>query len=146
MMSNNPIDSAKSEAQYRTMLILWFAFLMTIVMYFVMTLVIPRQEGESNRVLTIVLSAASVAAVGASFAVRKKFFARAIEEQQMRLVNTGFVVAAALCEVGALLGLVDFLVALDRYYFLLIGLAFLGMLFHFPKRGDLEAANYKRAG
>ena len=145
-MSNNPIDSAKSEAQYRTMLILWFAFLMTIVMYFVITLLIARQEGESNRVLTTVLSAASIAAVGSSFAVKKKFFARAIEEQQMRLVNTGFVVAAALCEVGALLGLVDFLVARDRYYFLLIGIAFLGMLLHFPKRGDLEAANYKRVG
>ena len=131
------------EAQHRTMLILWFAFLMTIVMYFFLTFVIPREDGASNRMLTIVFSAMSVFAVGVSFVVKKKFFARAIDEQQLRLVNTGFIVAAALCEVGALLGLLDFLVALDRYYFLLMGVALLGMLLHFPRRSDLEAASYK---
>ena len=145
-MTTNQIDSTKVDAQYRTMLILWFAFLMTFVMYFFITLVIERQDEESNRMLTIVFSAICVLAVGISFVVKKKFFARAIDEQQTHLVNTGFIVAAALCEVGALMGVVDSLVALDRYYFLLIGLAFLGMLLHFPRRNDLEAASYKRVG
>ncbi len=143
MATMNTNQSHTVEAQHRTMLILWFAFLMTIVMYFFITFVIARLEGESNRVLTIVFSAMSAFAVGVSFPVKKKFFARAIEGQQVRLVNTGFIVAAALCEVSALLGLVDFLLGVDPYYFLLIGLAFLGLLLHFPRRNDLEAASYK---
>ncbi len=129
------------EAQHRNMLILWTAFLAAVVMYAFMTFVMEQEAQESNRLLTIVFSAISVFAVGVSFAVKKKFFARAIEEQQMRLVNTGFVLAAAFCEVGAIMGLLDFLVAHDRYYLLLIGIAFIGVLLHFPRRSDLEAAS-----
>jgi hypothetical protein len=140
----NTIQPQTVDAQHRNMLILWAAFLAAVVMYGFMTFVMEQEAQESNRMLTIVFSAISVFAVGVSFAVKKKFFARAIDEQQMRLVNTGFVLAAAFCEVGAIMGLLDFLVANDRYYFLLIGLAFIGLLLHFPRRSDLEAANFKK--
>lgn len=143
-MPENHIASSKVELQHRTMLILWLAFLMTIVMYMFLTFVIPQQQTASNRLLTVIFSAISMVAVGLSFVVKKKFFARAVEQQQTGLVTTGFIVAMALCEVAALLGLVDFMVAGDRYFYLLMAVSFIGLALHFPKRQDLEAANYKK--
>ena len=143
-MDVNPKDTTRLETQHRTLLILWVAFLSSIVMYFFLTFIMPREETDTNRILTIVFSAIAVFLTGVSFVVKKKFFSRAIDEQQPRLINTGFILAAAFCEAGALFGLVDFLVAHDRYYFLPIGVAFLGLLLHFPKRNDLEAASFKK--
>lgn len=142
-MSSNQNDQMKLDTQYRTMLILWFAFLSTIVIYLFLSLVIPRQEGPENRLLAFLLSAFSALLVVVSFAVKKKFLARAEETQEVRLVNTGFVLATAFCEAAALLGLLDLLVAQDRYYFVLIALAFVGLLLHFPRRSYLESASYK---
>jgi hypothetical protein len=140
---SNQNDQAKLDLHYRTMLILWFALLSTIVIYLFLSFVVPRQEGLENRLLTIVFSALSVLLVAVSFAVKKKFFSRAEETQEVRLVFTGFVLATAFCEAAALLGLLDLLVAKDRYYFVLIALAFVGLLLHFPRRSYLESASYK---
>lgn len=142
-MSSNQNDQMKLDTQYRTMLILWFAFLSTIVIYLCLSLVIPRQEGPENRLLTFLLSAFSALLVVVSFAIKRKFLARAEETQEVRLVNTGFVLATAFCEAAALLGLLDLLVAQDRYYVVLIALAFVGLLLHFPRRSYWESASYK---
>lgn len=143
-MENKENGQASVDAQYRTMLILWFGILSSIVMYFVLSLVIPRPEEEGNRILTLVLSATSAFLVVVSFAVKKKFLSRSVDEQQVRLVSTGFVLAAAFCEGAALLGLLDLFVARDRYYFILMAFSFVGMLFHFPRRSHLIDASFKR--
>lgn len=140
------IGTTKAEMQHRTLLILWFAFLMTIVMYMFLTFVMPQPETDANRTLTVVFSAISVFLVGLSFVIKKKFFARAAQEQQVSFVTTGFILAMALCEVGGLLGLVDFMVAHDRYFYLLMAISFIGIALHFPKRQDLEAASFKKIG
>ena len=143
MYPNRPNTGVNVDAQYRTMLILWFAFLMSIVMYFILSLFMPRPQETENRMLTILLSAFSAFLVVVSFAVKKKFLAQAIERQQVRLVSTGFILAAAFCEAAGLIGLIDLLAARDRYYVVLIAISFLGLLLHFPKRSHLEAASFK---
>ena len=140
------IGTTKAEMQHRTLLILWSAFLMTIVMYVFLTFVMPQPDTAANRTLTVVFSAISVLLVGLSFVIKKKFFARAAAEQQVSFVTTGFILAMALCEVGGLLGLVDFMVAHDRYFYLLMAISFIGIALHFPKRQDLEAASFKKIG
>ncbi len=144
MLPNQPQDQAKLDAQHRTMIILWIAFLSSIVMYIVIGLMVPRQTATENGLLALVFSAISVFLVVLSFAIKKKFVTRAIDEQQLRLVNTGFVLAAALCEGGALIGLLDRFIANDPYYLILIAFAFVGLLAHFPRRNDLVAASFKR--
>jgi hypothetical protein len=134
------------DSQYRMMWILWSAFMSTIVIYFFLSVVLPGHEGPENGLLTILFSATSSLLVVGSFAVKKRFLSRSVEAQQVRLVNTGFILAAAFCEAAALLGLLDLLVARDRYYFVLIALAFVGLLLHFPRRSYLEAASYRQPG
>jgi hypothetical protein len=78
--------------------------------------------------------------------VKKKYFARSVDSQDIRLVRVGIIIAAALCELGALLGLLDLFIAHDRYYFVLMVISFLGLLLHFPKRSDVDAASFKTPG
>jgi hypothetical protein len=129
------------DAQHRTMLILWFAFLMSVAMYFVIAIVVPRPGEMENRTLALVFSAISAFLVVLSFPIKKKYLARAVETQQVRLVNTALVLAAAFCEGAALIGLLDLFIARDRYYFVLIAISFLGILLHFPQRSHLESAS-----
>jgi hypothetical protein len=145
-VSTKQNHQATLDVQYRTLLILWFAFLSSIVVFFVLSLVFPRREDAENRLLTILLNAAGAFLVVVSFAVKRNFLSRSVELQQVPLVNTGFILAAALCEAAALLGLVDVLGAQDRYYFILIALAFVGLLLHFPRRSYLESASYRQIG
>lgn len=137
---NGPTDV---DSQYRTMLILWIAFLSSIVMYFFISFVVPATAEPENRLLTIIFSAMSAFLVVGSFVVKKKFLSQAVDEQKIGLVNKGFVLAAAFCEAAALFGLLDLFVARDRYYFVLIALSFVGLLLHFPRRIHLESASFK---
>jgi hypothetical protein len=138
---NAPVDV---ESQYRTMLILWLAFLSSIVMYFVISLVIPANAEPSNRLLPILFSVIAAFLVVFSFAVKKKLLSQAVDEQKIALVNKAFILAAAFCEAAALIGLLDLFIARDRYYFALIAFSFLGLLLHFPRRIHLESANFKK--
>jgi F0F1-type ATP synthase membrane subunit c/vacuolar-type H+-ATPase subunit K len=145
-VSSKQNNQVNLDAQFRTMLIAWFAFLSAIVIYFLLSLVLPRHEEATNRLLTILLSAGGAFLVVISFPVKKSFLSRSVEVQEVRLVNTGFILAAAFCEAAALLGLLDLLVARDRYYFVLLALAFVGLLLHFPRRTYLESATYRQFG
>jgi hypothetical protein len=143
-MSTNQNVQARLDLQYRTLLVLWVGFLMMFVIYYFLPFAIgPRPEPE-NRVMTIALNVLSPLLVVISFLVRRKFLSRSVATQDTRLVTTGFIVAAAFCEAGALLGLMDFLAAQDRYYFVLIFFALLGLVLHFPKRSHIEAASFTK--
>ncbi|HLN99699.1 MAG TPA: hypothetical protein VK208_14665 [Pyrinomonadaceae bacterium] len=141
---NEQPNKTRLDAQYRTLLILWAGFLSTITIYLFLPFVIGRGEAVENRIVATVLTTMAALLVLVSFLVKRRFFSRSVEAQDVRHVNTGFIIAAALCEAAAMFGLLDFLVAHDRYYFLPIGFSFIGLLLHFPRRKDLEAASYKR--
>ena len=143
-MTNTQDDPAKLNSQYRTLLILWMAFLWMFAIYYFLPVFIGGHQ-EPNNQLLIVFNVISPLLVVVSFFVKRKFLARSVAARDARLVNTGFIVAAALCEAGALVGLLDSLVAHDRYYFILIGFAMVGLVLHFPKRSHLEAASFKGA-
>jgi hypothetical protein len=142
MVTNQDIKT-KLDSQYRTLLILWLAFLSMFAIYYFLPVAIGWHPAQENRVLLLVFNVLSPLLVVSSFFVKRKFLARSVEAQDPRLVNTGFIVSAALCEAGALIGLLDGLAAQDRYYFILIGVAMLGLVLHFPRRTHLEAASYK---
>lgn len=142
-MTNNQNDSAKVDSQHRAMLILWIAFLSTIVIYLFLSFVLPRHAEPADGMLTLTFNVMSAGLVAVSFVVKRRLLSRSVDVQDVRLVNTAFIVAAAFCEAGAILGLLDLLVARDRYYFILIALSFFGLLLHFPRRSHLENASYK---
>lgn len=136
------------DKRYQTLVVLWFALLMSIGMYFLFSvLVAPRVSNEprnpTRSLLIVALTALGTFLVIASFAVKRKLLERSVERQDVSLVQKGLVIACAMCEVSALLGLLEHFIIGNREYYLLFLIAAAGTAAHFPRRSQLEAASYK---
>ena len=136
------------DKRYQTLVVLWFALLMSIGMYFLFSVfVAPMVRNESRNptsfLLIVALTALGTFLVIASFAVKRKLLERSVEKQDVSLVQKGLVIACAMCEVSALLGLLEHFIIGNREYYLLFLLAAAGTAFHFPRRSQLESASYR---
>lgn len=136
------------DKRYQTQVTLWLALLISVGMYFVFS-VLAAPAGSAaprsppNTLLIVVFSALGLLFVLGSFPVRQKLLARSVENQNLALVQRALVIACAMCEVSALLGLLEFfLLGIKEYYWLFL-LAAGGIALHFPRRINLEAASYK---
>jgi hypothetical protein len=102
--------------------------------------------GGEHQTLLLVLAAAGLSTVAASFAVKAGFYRRAAERQEPAQVQAGFIVAMALCEAAVLMGMVGLFVTWNDYAYALFGLGALGEALHFPRREQVMSASYKPAG
>ena len=134
------------EIRIRTIRILWLALFLSVGIYYGVTFYILRPDNPPNATLFLVLAAVSVTMVLASFIVKNNFLSRAAQQQQLPLVQQGYIVACALAEVPALLGLLDFFATGNDYYYVLFIISALGMLLHFPRRDHVLNAAYKHPG
>jgi hypothetical protein len=134
------------EPRMRTMRTVWLAMILSIGMYYVFCLVNGRPEGrEPNNTLFLVLVAASLFTTLISFLIKGQLLNRAIEQQDVQQVQQAYVIVWAITEVGALLGMIDFFVTGDRYYYLMFIIAACGQLLHFPRREHVLNASFKRS-
>lgn len=145
-MRTQPIDPKSAqmtiEQRIRTVRILWLALLASVVGYFMVTIFAGRPEDvERNDTLSLALLVAGVGAVLVSFLIKKKLLDQAIQQRQVQKVQQGYVVAWAICEVGALLGLFDFLRTSHPHYYALFIVAAIGELLHFPRREHFDNAS-----
>ena len=136
------------DKRYQTLVILWFGLLMSIGMYFLFSVFVAPEVSNEPRnprraLLIVALTALGTFLVIVSFAVKRKLLERAIEKQDVGLVQKGLLIACAMCEVSALLGLLEHFVIGNREYYLLFLIAAAGTAFHFPRRIQLESATYK---
>ena len=136
------------DKRYQTLVVLWFALLMSIGVYFLFSVFVSpavsnETDNPSRSLLIVALTALGTFLVIVSFTVKGKLFERSVEKQDVSLVQKGLVIACAMCEVSALLGLLEHFVIGNREYYVLFLLAAAGTAFHFPRRSQLEAASYK---
>ena len=132
------------ELRLRTMRTLWIAMLLSVGGYFVFMLFVGRPRSLApNPTLSLGLLGAALLATLISFAAKNKLLNRAFEEQQVSLVQQAYIVALAIVEAGALLGLLDFFTTTDRYYYVFFIMAALGQLLHFPRREHVLNASGK---
>lgn len=132
------------EARYRTLLILWFAICVSVLLFLVLTHLSPAAAVE-NRKLALVLNSLGVVPVALSFLFKQRTLARSVETQRLDLVQSAYVLSFALCESSALLGLMDHFLTGSGYHYFAFAIAGLGMLLHFPqKRNLMNAASYKQ--
>ncbi|HLM57488.1 MAG TPA: hypothetical protein VK422_15340 [Pyrinomonadaceae bacterium] len=144
-MTNRPKGEHGPEARLRTMRILWAVFLMNVGLLALVTRFGAPDEREVEGVppLLYALAAAALSAVVASFVLKASFYRRAAELREPARVQTGFIVALALCESAALMGMVGVFVTLCDYSYALFALGALGMVLHFPRREQVFAPYYK---
>ena len=143
----------RTAGQYQTMMVLWAALLMSQFL-FVLLIFVTRPKlftfppagpllGE-NALIVLVLGLAAVTSVAVSFFLRKQNVERGIATQNVGLIQSGLITGCVLCEVSSLLGVVLAFAFNYQYFFLWIALGIFGMLLHFPRRSDIEAANFKK--
>lgn len=138
------IDLAK---KYQTLITLWAALLMSVVLYFVMTVFAAPPFDESadlpSKGLIVGITALGTFLVGVSFVVKRKLLNQAVAQHDVGLVQKALILACALCEATALLGVLSRFVIGDRHYYVLFLMAAVGQVLHFPRRSDLDAARWK---
>ena len=140
-----PIDPNQPNIalRYRTLMTVWFAMCMSLVMYLVF-IHFAAATAAANRRLTLALICFSVVPMSLSFLLKQIMLARSVERQKLESVQQAYVVAWALCEVSALLGLLDHFATGSNYYYVAFAVAGLGILLHFPQRKHLLAASYQQ--
>ncbi|MBC7911130.1 MAG: hypothetical protein H7Y30_11550 [Pyrinomonadaceae bacterium] len=145
MQSQNQDKARVSiEARYRILLILWFAILNSVALFFGMTLFIPRPEAaEANSILALTLTGVGILTAIVSFVVKKKLLEQAAEKQQPTQVQSAYIIAFALSEVASLFGLLMYMITAERYYYLMFIVSAVCMLAHFPRREHLLATVFK---
>lgn len=151
-MQQSDKDAQTNDVRYRMMLTLWSAQLLSIGLLFSLSLFLgPQADPEINNapgeqpspVLIGGLTAMGTLLVILSFAVKRKFLAESVEKQRVDLVQKALVIACAMCEVSALLGLLEHFLIGNRDYYLLFLIAAIGTALHFPRREHLLSATYK---
>ena len=78
-----------------------------------------------------------------SFVLSSQHMRRAVQDQDAGCVQTGLVLGCALSEVPSLLGLVLAFAFNHPYFYFWIFLGTIGILLHFPRKNNLDAARYK---
>ena len=144
---NQSQGSSMIEARYRVMLILWLAMLSSVFMFFVMTKIVGMpEEVDANMMLVPIFMGLGLVAIALSFLLKRRFLSQAVEQQKPELVQTGMIVALALCEASALFGLIVFFVTGCHHYYVCFIVSLAAMLLHFPRRDQLRAASFKSGG
>jgi hypothetical protein len=98
---------------------------------------------EPNPTISLTLLCVAVLMVLVAFLIKSKLLSKAVEQQNTAMVQQAYVVTWAITEVAALLGLLDFFLTTDRYYYVLLIIAVLGLLLHFPRREHVVNAGFK---
>lgn len=130
------------------MLTLWFSLFMAIAMYFVFVRFLgPETSNEAetpgNIPLTATITALGAVLVLLSFVVKRKLLERSVQQQRVELVQQALVFACAICEVSALLGVLERFLIDGHAYYLLFLISAMGVALHFPRREQLLSATYK---
>ena len=121
---------------------LWLGLMISVVMYFVFTIFVGKPSTAApNKVLSLAFLAVGMLVTIASLLVKQVILSRSVAQQKVDMVQQAYIVAWALCEVSALLGMLDFFVTANRYYYLPFVIALFGDLINFPRRQDVEAAS-----
>jgi F0F1-type ATP synthase membrane subunit c/vacuolar-type H+-ATPase subunit K len=140
-------------AQYQTLVVLWAALLMAQLLFLVVLFFTKKElfefrfdqpiEAQSGAMI-LGFAVVAITCVGFSFAFKKRFLERAIAEQKTEQVQSGLIIAIALCEAASLIGLCLAFAFDYQYFFAWFILGIAGTLLHFPRQSDLLAAGYKR--
>jgi hypothetical protein len=90
------------------------------------------------------LNSIAIVPVGVSFLLKQRILEQAVAGQRLDLVQTGYILAWALCEMAALLGLMDHFANGYRYYYVGFIFAAAGLLLHFPRKQHLLDASQQQ--
>lgn len=137
-----PTDSNETNIplRYRTLLTLWSAIAMSIVLWLVLIHFVASAYPVNQR-LGLLLVCLGLVPVSLSFLVKQILIGKAIAGQSLMAVQQAYVTSWALCEAAGLLGLLAHFLAASPHYYLGFIIAGIGIGLHFPQRKHLLQAS-----
>src|SRR5438477_7906151 len=108
----------RSDQQYRTILIVWFVFMISLSAFFMFCfLLAPPTTGQTLSGFGLVLVALGFIFVVDSLVWKRRFLVRAVKNFDTSLVNRAYILAFAMCEGAGLFGVfLRFEIAFRYYY------------------------------
>jgi hypothetical protein len=148
-----PRTKSPIRVQYRSLVVIWLGLLFSQLLFFVLVW-FAKPEIVSfdtsvpflgDKPLIIAAFAGSALAFfGLSLILSRQHVRRAIRDQDAACIQAGLTIGCALCEIPSILGVILALIFEYPYFYLWIALGAFGMLLHFPRKLDLDAASYKK--
>jgi len=139
-----PIDqNPQVEGAHRSLLIIWAGIFFSVAGFLLLTIMVPS-KAQPDTVLPMVLIGVGFANVVLSFILKKFLLAKSLAQQDLKLVQQAYIVALALCESAALLGLLVHFLTGSVYYYAAFAIGVIGMLLHFPKKQHLLDTTFKK--
>ncbi len=138
---------------FRTTAIVWFVLLMSQFALYGLAWTLRGNVAAPNPgqgLLSdnppIIIGAMMLAAtnLALSFFIRKRANEQAVTDQNVKHVQTGLIVACALCESISIIGMVLAVAFSYPYFYLWFALGILGIFLHFPRRKHLLDASGAR--
>lgn len=145
------------KVQYQTLVLIWLALLTSQVMFIVLVWAVKPNlfaAGAANSLVelrdkflgdmplvTLAFALVAVVFLLLSFVLSRQHMRRAVQDHDAGCVKTGLVLGCALAEVPSLLGVIYALAFDYPYFYLWIAMSAFGILFHFPRKGNLAAAS-----
>lgn len=148
------MPNATVEHQLRVTKIVWVIFLVSQAS-FLTALFIARKEifsfdaGKSflseSPVVPVIFAFLAMVNLALSFFIKSLAVKKAVEEQNLKLVQTAVILALSFCEAVGIMGLILALAFNYQYFFLWSALGILGIVLHYPRRADFIAASQKQS-
>ena len=138
------------KVEYQTLVAIWLALLISQLVFFeVVSYVKPdiftaEARGsilQTSPLVTVVFAAIAILFFVLSFVLKRQYMRRAIQDRDASCVQTGLLLGCLLSEVSSILGLVLAFVFNHPYFYFWLALAALGIVLHFPRKGNLDAAS-----
>ena len=133
-------NQQRIEDRYRTLLILWFAISMSVVLCLVIIFLTPSEFG-GRLSLSLGLECAASIPFALSFWSKQRKLNRAITNQRVDQIQSAYIIAFANCQESALVGVLDHFLTGSSYFYVGFIFCSLGMLLHFPQKKHLLAAS-----
>jgi hypothetical protein len=139
------------KVEYKSLVIIWLALLASQVLFLAMVYVIEpelltiawtKPTLGNQPLITLAFIVSAIVFFVLSFVMRRQYGRRAVEDRDAGCVQTGLVLGCVLSEIPSLFGLLLAFIWNYQFFFLWIALGAIGILFHFPRRGNLDAAVY----
>lgn len=131
------------EPIFKTQMILWFAFVMSQIMFLVIIYFVKPEVFKFDfsqnlfHPMALIMGFMALMNLGLSFLFRSNYNNDAIENQNMQTVQTALIIAWAFCESLSIFGLVLAISITYPLFFIWSALGILGTLIHFPRKADL---------
>ncbi len=150
---NNTTAKPDIDQTYRTMVIVWFVMLLAQLALFGMAYSFFRKASmayiedgflSANPPIIIFAIVLAFTNLALSFFISRKCQLQAVEEQNIKLVQTGLVIGCALCESISIIGMLLLAVFAYPYFHYFFALGIFGIFLHFPRRQQLLDASFKQ--